>query len=105
MSLIAATGYVQDVGSHLERMTGLKRLKHFETYYALSGRFFWPFFRYGGFMRIGALITVTILCGWRAGIAALGCSLILCLALWRVTKRRALTMLEVVLKPLVSEDP
>ncbi len=53
--LIAVTGYVQDVGSHFERMSGLKRLVNLDTYRALFG-LFWPLFRYGGLARIFALI-------------------------------------------------
>ena len=104
MLLIAATGYVQDVASHFERMTGLKRLSHLDTYHVLFGRLSWPLFRYGGFIRIVALIAVAILCGWRAAIASLVCALLLCLALWRVTKRNALTMLDVAASPLVADD-
>lgn len=90
--LLVAAGYVQDVGMHFEHVSGLKRLSNLKTYHFLFRGAAWPFFRWGGIIRIACISAVLLLFGWRpAVLSGLGI-FALSFAMRGVTKRHAITM-------------
>jgi hypothetical protein len=93
--VLVVTGYVQDVGWHFQHASGLKRLENLKTYHFLFRGAAWPFFRWGGFIRIACIGIILFLFGWRAAVACgVGAIILSLVVLWRVTKGHALIMLE-----------
>jgi hypothetical protein len=101
--LLAATGYVQDVGFHFEKLTGLRRISSFQTYRLILGPAY-PLFRWGGFIRIAGVGIILWLYGWRTALLSAAGLLIFCIALWRVTRGHARIMLEKVGDLMVRSD-
>lgn len=100
MTVLGATGYVQDVGTHIERASGIGRRTHLRIYHLLFRGFPWLLFRYGGFLRLAGLTTILFLFGWVSAIASGGVVLVLSLALRSITRRHALIMLQQVKEQL-----
>jgi hypothetical protein len=92
--VLLVSGYVQDVGMHFEHASGLKRLENLRTYHFLFRGAAWPFFRWGGFIRIACIGIILFLFDWRQAVVCGVGAVALSFALWRVTKGHALTMLE-----------
>jgi hypothetical protein len=67
--VLVVAGYVQDVGWHFQHASGLKRLENLKTYHFLFRGAAWPFFRWGGFIRIACIGIILFLFGWRAAVA------------------------------------
>jgi hypothetical protein len=77
---------------HFERLSGLKRLDNLKTYHFLFRGAAWPFFRWGGIIRIVCVGVTLLLFGWRPAVVSGLAIFVLSLALRGVTKRHAFTM-------------
>ncbi|MBV9489625.1 MAG: hypothetical protein JO069_07870 [Verrucomicrobia bacterium] len=63
--VLIVIGYVQDVGSYFDRASGIRRLKNLDFYRSVFG-WFYPLFRWGGLVRILALVGSIFVFGWIA---------------------------------------
>jgi hypothetical protein len=94
--LIAAllvTGYVQDVGRWFDDISGLNRQANLEVYHYLFRGVPWFLFRYGGFLRVGLMIGILVLCGWRAALASIAALFLVSFVSSRLSRHHAETML------------
>jgi hypothetical protein len=102
--LLVAAGYVQGVGTHFEKASGLQRLPNLHTYHLLFRGPAWPFFRWGGIIRIACLAAVLFLFGWRAAVLCGVGVFAFSIALWRATRLHALIMLEQISENIPSNQ-
>lgn len=77
---------------HFERLSGLKRLDNLKTYHLLFRGAAWPFFRWGGIIRIVCVGAILLLFGLRSAVVSALAIFVLSFALRSVSKRHALTM-------------
>jgi hypothetical protein len=94
MVLLGLVAYVQAVGFHVERVSGIERLTNLDTYHLLFRGLPWVPFRYGGILQIVGLGAIPFLFGWRAAFVSWISFVTLCLALFSVARGHAVTMLE-----------
>jgi len=90
---ILVTGYVQDVGTWFERISGLKRAENLSVYRFLLRGLPWPLFRYGGFLRLALVVAILIFWGWRVVLVSVIGMFLVSFAISRVSRRHAETML------------
>lgn len=90
---LLVTGYVQDVGSWFDDLSGLRRQANLETYHYLFRGVPWYLFRYGGFLRVGLLIAILVLCGWHAVVFSVAALFLVSFASSRLSRRHAETIL------------
>jgi hypothetical protein len=91
------TGYVQNVGAQVERLSGLQRVNNLGMYRYLFGGppwVAWPMFRYGGVICTAGVVVTVVLFGWIAAGVTLVAILSSPFIFWHVSRIHARGMLE-----------
>lgn len=99
--LLVATGYIQDVGMWIERLSRIKRLDNLTFYHLLFRGVWWLMLRWGGIIRIVCIAAILLLFGWRSAAFSVLGIFVISFALRSVTRRHAQT----ILAPLQEDKP
>src|SRR5579884_3314933 len=90
--LLVAIGYVQDVGTHFERASGISRRQNLTLYRQLFGAFAWVTFRWGGILRLLGVAVSFYLYHWTDALLVVIGTFVVSIALWPIANRHAQTI-------------
>lgn len=104
--ILISTAYVQNVGWHIEKLSGVKRAKNLKVYrYLFGGKPWipWLMFRWGGMIVMATIVLVFVLFGPRRGSLTTIAVIFSPFTFWRIARTHARYMLPDLLAAIADD--